>query len=170
MRNGVMKRQTFAWRCYVIHCKIAWKTSDMSGRLTYFTDTVNRCILLMKSFVFWLKFHRSLFLRVHLTITQHCLDNGSAPYWRQATWASIDWACLDNSTTRRETFKFWDLVRLILDVYFNLDEGLGVGNPSVSLLLSGSSSHNANAVCTQPITAIWEVVYQVNPKKAPYFT
>ena len=24
IRNAVVKRQTFVWRCYVIHCKIAW--------------------------------------------------------------------------------------------------------------------------------------------------
>ena len=42
--------------------------------------------LWMKSFLFWLKFHRSLFLRVQLTITQHWFgwDNGLAPNRRQA--------------------------------------------------------------------------------------
>ena len=38
----------------------------------------------MKSFVLWLKFHWSLFVRVQLTITQHCLDNGLAPNRPQA--------------------------------------------------------------------------------------
>ena len=42
-----------------------------NGRL--FTDDTFRCISGMKSFVFWLKFHWSLFLSVQLTITQHWL-------------------------------------------------------------------------------------------------
>ena len=46
----------------------------------------------MKSFVFWLIFHWSLFLSVQLTITQHCfIDNGLASYRRQAIiWTNAD--------------------------------------------------------------------------------
>ena len=45
----------------------------------------------MKNVVFWLQFHWSLFLRVQLTITQHCLDNGLAPNRRQAIiWTNAD--------------------------------------------------------------------------------
>ena len=45
----------------------------------------------MKIFVFWLKFHWSLFLRVQLTIAQHGLDNGLAPNRRQAViWNNAD--------------------------------------------------------------------------------
>ena len=47
--------------------------------------------LWMKSFVFWLKFHWSLFLPVPLTITSTGLDNGLAPNRRQAIiWANAD--------------------------------------------------------------------------------
>ena len=45
----------------------------------------------MKSFVFCLKFHRSLFLRVPLTITSIGLDNGLTPNRRQAIiWTNAD--------------------------------------------------------------------------------
>ena len=42
---------------------------------TIFSDAFSR----KKGFVFWLKFHWSLFLRVQLTISQYGLDNGLAP-------------------------------------------------------------------------------------------
>ena len=49
----------------------------------------------LECFVFWFKFHWRLFLRVQLTITQHCLDNGLAPNRRQAIiWTNahpINW-------------------------------------------------------------------------------
>ena len=49
----------------------------------------------MKSFVFWLKFPRSLFLRVQLAITQHGLDNGLAlNRWQAIIWSNarlIQW-------------------------------------------------------------------------------
>ena len=46
----------------------------------------------MKSFVFWSKFHWSLFPRVKLTIKPNIgLDNNSAPYRRQAIiWTNAD--------------------------------------------------------------------------------
>ena len=45
----------------------------------------------MNSFVFWLKFHWSLFLRVQLTISSFGLDNGLAPNRRQAIiWTNAD--------------------------------------------------------------------------------
>ena len=47
----------------------------------------------MQSFVFWLKFHWSLFLRVHLTKILHSigLDNGFALNRRQAIiWTNAD--------------------------------------------------------------------------------
>ena len=47
----------------------------------------------MKSFILWLKFHWSLFLRVQLTINQRgfFLDNGLAPNRRQAIiWTNVD--------------------------------------------------------------------------------
>ena len=45
----------------------------------------------MKSFVFSLKFYWSLFLRVQLTITQHCLDHGLVPNRQQAIiWTNAD--------------------------------------------------------------------------------
>ena len=40
--------------------------SGQNGR--HFAGDIFRCILLMKNFVFWLKFHLSLFLRIQLTI------------------------------------------------------------------------------------------------------
>ena len=44
----------------------------------------------MKNFVFWLKFNWNLFLRVQLTINQHCLDNGLALNRRQAImWTNV---------------------------------------------------------------------------------
>ena len=47
--------------------------------------------LWMKSFAFWLIFHWSLFLRVQLTITQHCLDNGLAlNRWQAVIWINAD--------------------------------------------------------------------------------
>ena len=45
----------------------------------------------MKNLVFCFELHWILFLRVQLTITQHCLDNGLAPNRRQAiTWTNAD--------------------------------------------------------------------------------
>ena len=51
---------------------------------TIFLDAFSR----MKNFVFWFKFHWSLFLMVKLTIG---LDNGMAPNRRQAIiWTNAD--------------------------------------------------------------------------------
>ena len=45
----------------------------------------------MESFVFPFKVHLNLFLRVQLTIIQHCIDNGLAPNRRQAIiWTNAD--------------------------------------------------------------------------------
>ena len=46
--------------------------SSRSGQIGHlFADDIFRCFILMKNFVFWLRFHFSLFLRVQMTITQH---------------------------------------------------------------------------------------------------
>ena len=59
------------------HC---WIDSLSKSQLTHLSldkmaaisqTTFSDAFSLMKSFLFWLKFHWSLFLRVHLTITQH---------------------------------------------------------------------------------------------------
>ena len=54
---------------------------------TIFSDA----FLWMKSFVIWLKFHWSLFVRVQFTINSFGLDNGLAPNRRQA----INWTIAD---------------------------------------------------------------------------
>ena len=47
--------------------------------------------LWIKSFVFWLKFHWSLFLRIQLIITQYWFDNGLVSNRRQAIiWINAD--------------------------------------------------------------------------------
>ena len=44
----------------------------------------------MERFVFWLKFHWSLFPRVQLTITSNVLDNGLVPNRSQSIWTTAD--------------------------------------------------------------------------------
>ena len=45
----------------------------------------------IESFVFWLKFHWSLFLRVQLTINQQWFNNGLAPNrWQAIIWTNAD--------------------------------------------------------------------------------
>ena len=56
-----------------------------------FADDIFKCIWWMKSFIFQFEFQLRLFLRVQLTINQHCLGNGLSPVWRQAiTWTNAD--------------------------------------------------------------------------------
>ena len=45
----------------------------------------------MKILEFWFNFHLSLFIRIQLTINEHCLGNGLSPVRRQAiTWTDAD--------------------------------------------------------------------------------
>ena len=45
----------------------------------HFADDIFRCIFMNESFIFCLKFHWSLFLRVQMTITQHWFRFGAKP-------------------------------------------------------------------------------------------
>ena len=57
----------------------------------HFADDIFRCNSVNEKFIFWLKFHWSLFLSVQLTISQHWSDNGLAPNRRQAIiWTNAD--------------------------------------------------------------------------------
>ena len=60
--------QDKVWFCV----KYLWFNSSLPGlNGRHFAAEILKCILWIKSFVSWLKFHWSLFLRVKLTITQH---------------------------------------------------------------------------------------------------
>ena len=61
-------------------------------KMTVFSQMIySGAISLMKCFVFWLKFHWSLVLRVQLTITSTGSDNGLSPNRRQAIiWTNAD--------------------------------------------------------------------------------
>ena len=52
---------------------------------------ISDAILSMDFFLFWWKFHWSLFLKVQLIISQHCLDNGMVPNrWQANIWTNAD--------------------------------------------------------------------------------
>ena len=71
---------------------LLWRTHLPQGKNgCHFADDILKCILANENFVFWVKFHWSLFLVVQLTIIQHGLDNGLAPNRRQSIiWTSAD--------------------------------------------------------------------------------
>ena len=50
----------------------------------HFADYIFECISVMKSFVFWLKFHRNLFLRVQFPIRHQAIiwTNADPIHWR----------------------------------------------------------------------------------------
>ena len=63
------------WYCTTTH-RTQWVNSSPRGQYGchFAAQTIfSKAFSWMKNFVFWLKFHRSLFLRVLLTITQHWL-------------------------------------------------------------------------------------------------
>ena len=56
--------------------------SSPPGKMTIISQTIfSDAFSWMKSFIFWLKFHWNLFLRVQLTITQNWLYNGIVNRW-----------------------------------------------------------------------------------------
>ena len=88
-RTGSTLAQVMAWcllapshylnKCWLIS-KIQWHSFDHDGNFNSspprqndrdFADNILKCILLDEQFVFRFNFHRSLFLRVQVTISQH---------------------------------------------------------------------------------------------------
>ena len=59
------------WVNWLLFVKESLNSSPSSQNGRHFTDDILRCIFIIESFVFGLKFARSLFLRVQLTIDQH---------------------------------------------------------------------------------------------------
>ena len=59
--------------------------AETNGR--HFPDNIFKWIFLNEHGLIWLGFHRSLFLRVQITIFQHWSDNGLAP----SRWQAIIW-------------------------------------------------------------------------------
>ena len=65
------RRMIFCYRASELGWPLScWLTlTHQNGR--HFADDIFRCIFVNESFVFWLKFHWSLFLWAQLTISQH---------------------------------------------------------------------------------------------------
>ena len=90
-------------------CCINSSLPGQNGR--HFVDDNFKCICMNESFVFWLKSHWSLLLRVQLTITQH---HGLAPNRRRA----IIWTNADSINWRiYATLSLLCMVSLSLSIY-----------------------------------------------------
>ena len=72
----------------VIHRSPAFLSRWGWGKMaTIFQTTYSNGFSWMKMYEFWLKFHRTLFLRVQLAIFHHGWDNGLAPIrWQAIIW------------------------------------------------------------------------------------
>ena len=100
-----------AWWTHTVNSSPLDKMAAISQ--TIFSDAYSW----MKHFVFWLKFHRSLFVRIQLTITSIGLDNGLALKRRQA----IIWTNADPVYRRKYTAlggdELWNIRPLIFNTF-----------------------------------------------------
>ena len=83
-KGQVCFKKALAWlhQWPVSHLELThWSRDKMTA---IFQETFSDGFSWMKMYEFWLKFHWSLFLRVQITLFQHCSDNGLAPNRQQA--------------------------------------------------------------------------------------